>query len=133
MTTTPLRQRLRALLLALPLLLIPATGQAQSQSAGGSIEGTVADETGAVLPGVTVVIKNVETGLSRETVTDASGIYRAPLLPVGNYEVSAELQGFAKVRRPDLNLTIGATLTIDLTLRAAVSEEITVTAEAPVL
>lgn len=133
MTTTSSRQRLRALLLALPLLLVPAFAGAQSQSAGGSIEGTVADETGAVLPGVAVVVKNVETGLSRETVTDASGIYRAPLLPVGNYEVSAELQGFAKVRRPELNLTIGATLTIDLTLRAAVSEEITVTAEAPVL
>jgi outer membrane receptor protein involved in Fe transport len=123
----------RAFLFALCLLSLSGLLVAQSQSSGGAIEGTVVDETGAVLPGVAVVVRNVDTGVTRETTTDASGIYRAPLLPVGNYEVSAELQGFAKVRRPDLTLTIGSTLTIDLTLRAALAEEITVTTEAPVI
>lgn len=122
-------------LLAALLLLVapPPRLEAQSQSAGGAIEGKVTDETGAVLPGVAVQVRNVDTGVARETTTDEAGVYRALLLPVGNYEVSAELQGFAKVRRPDLALTIGSTLTIDLTLRASLSEEITVTAEAPVL
>jgi outer membrane receptor protein involved in Fe transport len=112
--------------LALPLL-------AQSQVAGGEIVGTVTDETGGVLPGVTVTIRNQATGVSRDTQTDERGRYRAPLLPVGTYEVSAALDGFATTRLKDLTLTIGQTLSADISLRAAASEEIVVTAEAPVL
>jgi len=106
---------------------------AQSQVAGGEITGTVADETGGVLPGVTVSIRNQATGVSRDTQTDERGRYRAPLLPVGTYEVSAVLDGFATTRRKDLTLTIGQTLTVDVSLRASAAEEIVVTAEAPVL
>jgi outer membrane receptor protein involved in Fe transport len=113
-------------LTALPLL-------AQSQVAGGEIVGTVTDETGGVLPGVTVTVRNQATGVSRDTVTDKAGRFRAPLLPVGTYEVSAVLQGFATTRLKDLTLTIGQTLDADLKMRAAASEEIVVTAEAPVL
>jgi len=118
-------------LLAFLAPLLPA--RAQSQATGGEIEGTVSDETGGVLPAVAVTIKNQATGITRETTTDGAGRFRAPLLPVGNYEVTAALQGFATAKAPDLVLTIGQTLTVNLTLRVAAAEEILVTAEAPVI
>jgi outer membrane receptor protein involved in Fe transport len=121
-------------LLAAGLAALPAPLFAQAQSAGGAIEGTVTDESGAVLPGATVTVRNQATGVSRETPTDGVGVFRAPLLPVGTYEVTAALSGFATVRRPNLTLTIGQTLTVDVALKvASASEEITVSAEAPIL
>ncbi len=62
---------------------------AAAQSATGSIEGVVSDQSGAVLPGVTVTVTQSQTGLSRSAVSDDQGIFRVPLLPVGAYEVSA--------------------------------------------
>ena len=115
-------------------LLLPPPALAQSQATGGAIEGTVTDESGAVLPGVAVTIRNQATGITRETTTDGSGVYRAPLLPVGTYEVAAGLQGFATTRRPNLTLTIGQTLIVDISLKvASAQEEITVTAVASVI
>src|SRR5436305_12366883 len=110
-----------------------APARAQSQAAGGQIEGTVANETGGVLPGASVTIRNTATGISRETRTDGQGRYRAPLLPVGPYEVTATAEGFATTKRADLTLTIGGTLTVDFALGVAAAQEIVVTAEAPVI
>jgi hypothetical protein len=116
------------------LLAMPLTAAAQSQAAGGAIEGTVTDESGGVLPGASVSVRNEATGIVREVRADGSGIYRALLLPVGRYEVSATLGGFATTRRPALTLTIGQVLTVDLQLKVATAqEEVTVTAEAPVI
>jgi hypothetical protein len=124
----------RALLLLLVLVPYGGRAAAQSLAAGGSIEGTVTDESGAVLPGAAVTIRNPATGVARETVTDGTGRYRAPLLPVGTYEVTAALSGFATTRRPNLVLNVGGVLTADLTLKvASAQEEVTVTAEAPVI
>jgi len=107
---------------------------AQSQAAGGTIEGTITDESGAVLPGATVVVKSPATGLTRETTSDAEGVFRAPLLPVGSYEITVSLSGFATTKRPDLVLNIGQILNIDVALKVATAqEEITVTADAPLL
>ncbi|HEY3004738.1 MAG TPA: carboxypeptidase regulatory-like domain-containing protein, partial [Kribbellaceae bacterium] len=86
------------------------------------------------MPGVTVSIRNQATGIVRDTVTDAKGLFRAPLLPVGTYEVTASLSGFATTKRANLELTIGQTLTADLSLKVAgTREEVTVTAETPVI
>src|SRR5947208_20194 len=116
------------------ILAAPAVLHAQSLAAGGAIEGTITDESGAVLPGVNVTIRNTGTGIVRETHTDAAGVFRAPLLPVGTYEVTAALTGFATTKRPSLTLGIGQVLRADLTLKvASAQEEITVTAEAPVI
>ena len=60
----------------------------QSQATTGTIQGFVKDESGAVIPGARVTIRHVQTGLTRELSTDASGFYRAISLPSGNYEVS---------------------------------------------
>src|SRR5438093_3349926 len=116
------------------ILAAPAVLHAQSLAAGGAIEGTITDESGAVLPGVNVTIRNTGTGIVRETHTDAAGVFRAPLLPVGTYEVTAALTGFATTKRPSLTLGIGQVLRADLTLKvASAQEEITVTAEAPII
>jgi outer membrane receptor protein involved in Fe transport len=124
--------RLSLALAAVLATVVPAL--AQSQAAGGAIEGTITDQSGAVLPGVTVSIRNQATGIVRDTVTDAKGLFRAPLLPVGTYEVTASLSGFATTKRANLELTIGQTLTADLSLKVAgTREEVTVTAETPVI
>ncbi len=122
------------LLCLLLLLLLPlAPASAQSQATGGEIEGTVADESGGVLPGVAVTLRNQETGITRETTTDGSGRFRAPLLPVGTYEVTARAEGFATSQSKDLVLNIGQTLTVNVSLQVAASDQIVVTAEAPVI
>ena len=58
-----------------------------------TISGTVQDESGAVIPGVAITVRNVDTGLSRSLSSDAEGRYRAPNLPIGNYEVEAQTAG----------------------------------------
>jgi len=101
----------------------------------GTIEGTVMDETGGILPGVTVTIHNDETGFTRVVTTDDNGVFRAPLLPVGLYTVLAELTGFKTMRREGLEVTVGGTVTLpQLVLEVATVEEtVTVTAESPLV
>src|SRR5437762_12863694 len=108
-------------------LALAAPALAQSTAANGAIEGTISDSSGGVLPGVTVVIVNTETGVERTVVTNERGIYRAPLLPLGTYRVSAELQGFKKFEQTDVKLSVGQTQTVNATLAVGtVSETITV-------
>jgi carboxypeptidase family protein/TonB-dependent receptor-like protein len=105
-----------------------------AQVTTGTILGTVADSTGAVVPGSSVVVRNVETGFSRTATTDAQGRYRAPELPLGNYEVEAAATGFQSVVRKGIELTVGRQATVDFTMQVgSVSESITVTGEAPLI
>ena len=107
---------------------------ALAQSATGEIQGTIVDPSGAVLPGVTVSIVNTATGATREVVTDAAGLFVVPGLPVGPYEVTATLQGFATQRQPDLRVQVGQAITLRLPLEvAAVAETITVAGTPPVV
>ena len=79
----------------LMMLLVAALGAAASaQETTGTITGVTTDQSGAVLPGVTVTVKNTGTGLTRTVVTNEAGIYTAGLLPIGAYEVTFELSGF---------------------------------------
>src|SRR5437763_15361438 len=80
---------------------------AQSTAANGTIEGTVSDSSGGVLPGVSVTVVNVDTGAERSVVTNEKGLFRAPLLPLGTYRVRAELQGFKKFEQTDIKLSVG--------------------------
>src|SRR4051812_9898316 len=126
---------LKYILSALLSLSLTAPALAQSQAANGAIEGTVSDSSGAVLPGVTVTVTNLDTGTARSTVTNEKGLYRAPLLPLGKYRVVAELQGFKKFEGTDIQLSVGQTAVVNATLAVgAVSETITVSgSEIPVL
>jgi Carboxypeptidase regulatory-like domain/TonB dependent receptor-like, beta-barrel len=100
---------------------------AQSTAANGAIEGTISDSSGGVLPGVTVTITNVNTGAERAVVTNEKGLYRAPLLPLGTYQVVAELQGFKGFKQTDITLSVGQTAVVNATLAVGtVSETITV-------
>src|SRR5258708_22532471 len=92
------RAMLGFLLVALLAVPLPARAQATT----GTISGTVTDESKAVLPGVTVLVKNTETGATRTLVTDERGGFRAPNLTPGIYSVTADLQGFTTTRRENL-------------------------------
>jgi carboxypeptidase family protein/TonB-dependent receptor-like protein len=125
---------LKKLLSFLFVLALAAPALAQSQAANGAIEGTITDTSGGTLPGVTVTITNVNTGLERSVVTNERGLYRAPLLPLGTYKVAAELPGFKKFEQSGITLSVGQTAVVNATLAVgAVSETITVNAESPLV
>jgi hypothetical protein len=108
-------------------------GPARAQNMG-VIEGTIADEQGGVMPGVTMTLRNTETGVERAVTTEGAGAYRFPALQPGTYSLTASLQGFASERLRDIVLTIGLNLRYDITLKLqALAETISVTAEAPVV
>jgi len=122
------------LLVGLLLVFLPAILLAQSQATTGVIEGTVTDDTGAALPGVTVTIHNTATNYETTVITDSAGRFRGVLLPLGPYEVTASLQGFGKQVQKGIDLAVGQTLILSIKLKqAAVSEEIVVTAAAPLI
>lgn len=104
-----------------------------AQTPTGQIAGSVADDSGAALPGVTITASNRDTGLTRSTVSNSEGQYALALLPSGTYDVVAELSGFQPFRRANVVVTVGSDVTVRVTLRVGVSEAITVSAEAPVV
>jgi hypothetical protein len=112
--------------------LIPASLAAQAVT--GTILGTVTDDTGAVLPGVTVTVTHTDTGLVRTAVTDTAGEFTVPSIPTGAYSVSAELQGFKTVMVPNLRLGVDQRLRVNVKLEVgAVSETITVVGSSPLV
>jgi outer membrane receptor protein involved in Fe transport len=112
------------------VFLLAATATvAQAQIVTSNLQGVVTDATGAVLQGATVTALSAETGATRETTTDAVGSYRFNLLPRGLYEVRAAVVGFETAVVQGVNLTVGGTVTVDLTLRLAGAEKVVVTAE----
>jgi outer membrane receptor for ferrienterochelin and colicin len=122
------------ILLGLVLLFLPCTVLAQSHATTGVIEGTVVDATGGAVPGVTVTLKNTATNFTTVIVTDSAGRFRGVLLPLGPYQVNASLEGFATVVQKGLNLGVGQTLTVPITLKqATTSEQIVVTAAPPLI
>lgn len=118
----------------LVLFLVPLSLFGQSQATTGVIEGTVTDATGAVLPGVTVTVKNTATNFEKVEVTSPQGMYRGVLLPLGPYEVKATLEGFAPQVIRGLDLGVGQTLTVNVKMQqTTASEQIVVTAAAPLI
>jgi hypothetical protein len=120
-----------AMMLLIALSVTPAL-LAQS-STTGSIEGTVTDNSGAPMPGVTVEIRSPQLQGAKTDVSDASGRFRFPLLPPGTYNLTASLSGFSPVKQNNVAVSLGRTVTLDITMSAAVTEQITVTAAAPVV
>jgi outer membrane receptor for ferrienterochelin and colicin len=120
-------------LFAIALLIAIVPFSAFAQSSNGSISGTVSDDSGAVLPGVTVTAVNTATGLSRTTQSNTVGHYDVPLLPPGNYSVSSELSGFQPVKYDRIVVNIGTDSSVNFKLKQGVSESVTVTAAAPLV
>src|SRR4051812_23705328 len=124
----------RALVVAALFALLPGVAFAQSQAVNGTIEGTVKDASGGLLPGVTVTVLNTDTGAQRVLVSDANGLYRAPLLPLGSYQVTAELAGFKKLQQTGIPITAGASAVVNLTMEVGgLSEVVSVQADAAVV
>ena len=99
-----------------------------------SVNGTVIDETKAVLPGATITATNLATGGTSIAVSDERGTYRLLRLPPGKYKLQAEMQGFASVILAGVELLVGQNATVPFTLKVAqVSETLTVTAESPLV
>lgn len=121
----------RTLVLLFVCLLVPAALFAQSST--GSISGTIVDDSGGALPGVTVTATNAATGAMRTAVTNGSGKYQLALLPPAGYDVNATLEGFQPVRRGNVIVNIGTDATLNLTLQVGVSETVTVLASAPLI
>jgi hypothetical protein len=117
------------LVLLCAILALPAAAFAQESV----LTGTVADSTGAVLPGVTIQAVNEASGNSFEGVTDGRGVYRVAVR-VGSYRISAQLSGFSTVNRAGINLLVGETRTVNLQMApSTLQETVTVTGEAPLI
>src|SRR6188508_232148 len=111
---------------ALILLLTASAAWAQATA---QLSGTVRDESGAVLPGVTVTATQTETGLVRTAVTEGTGDYLLTNLPIGPYRLEVALQGFRTYVQTGIVLQVGATPTVDAVLGVGSLEE-SVTVEA---
>ena len=114
------------------LLLICATAFAQQTT--GVITGRITDEQGAAIPGVTVTAKSAATGFMRSEVSDSEGLFRLTALPIGVYDVTAELQGFATLSKKDVAVNIGQTQSVDFPLKVAqLAETVNVTGASPLI
>ncbi len=119
--------RSRTLLAAAAVIALASVGIAQETT--GTLIGTVLDQTGAVLPGVTVTVRNVRTGYTATYVTTGSGVYTAPVLPVGTYDVEFALPSFQTAVVRGIALHVNDRLNVGATLATStVSESIEVTA-----
>ena len=110
------------------ILALPVVARAQDTT----LNGTVADSTGGVLPGVTITALNEASGTTFQAVTDQLGLFRLPVRP-GTYRITVELSGFAAINRT-VELLVGQAVAITLQMRPSnLQESITVTGEAPLI
>jgi len=117
------------------VVVVLSAVSAFAQGTAASIIGRVTDQTGAVLPGVTVTATSPALQVPQITgVTNQVGEYRLTPLPIGVYAITFDIPGFQTVRRPDIRLTVGFTARIDAVLSiAAVGETVTVSGQAPIV
>src|SRR5437660_2434756 len=121
----------------LPVLLMSVllSGHLVSaQVTNGTILGVVQDSTGAVIPGVSVTVKSLATGIGRAAVSDEGGRYTIPDLTLGNYEVNAQLAGFQTEVRSGITITVGRSAVVNFALKVGqLSDKVTITEEAPLV
>src|SRR5258708_3404509 len=135
MSSTAMRpyRALFVFLVSIGLILISSTALF-AQSGNGSLLGRVSDESGAALPGVSGTATNDATGFNRTIVTASDGTYRFQSLPIGVYSLLTDLSGFASVTTKNVEVNVASDRTLNIMLKqAAVKEQITVTAEAPLV
>lgn len=117
--------------LSIPLLLASLPAPAQVPA---TILGTVADPSGAPLPGVAISVTSLESGLVRRTVTNQAGRYWVVSLPVGGYQVAAEKEGFKKSVRSVITLAVGGEAQVDFDLQLGeVRQQVTIRGDAPLV
>jgi hypothetical protein len=115
-------------------LVLLACAPAGAQQTTGTVTGRVVDPQGAAVPGATVTAKSPTTGFTRSEISDAEGLYRLAALPVGLYEVTADLQGFQTVSKKDIEVNVAQIVAIDFPLKvAALAETVNVTGATPLI
>jgi hypothetical protein len=116
------------------ILVFAATTSAFGQGTTGSVNGTVTDNTGAVLPGVTINATSPALMGAQTAVTNEQGQYRFPTLPPGTYRLEYQLAGFATIVRDQIVVQIAFTATVNVQLQVAtLNETVTVTGASPVV
>jgi hypothetical protein len=123
------RSTLRLIALSAVLVLLTA-GVAYGQAQAGNLYGKTLTPDGASLPGVTVTVSGQATQVQ---VTDANGDFRFLGLSPGNYQLTAELDGFSTVEYPNVQISVGRNTSLQVQMSEAVEETITVTSESPLL
>src|SRR3989442_97483 len=114
------------------IVVLATTAGLYSQNVNvAQLTGAVKDQSGAVLPGVEVKVTQTDTGLTRDAVSDETGSYSLPNLPVGPYRLEAALTGFRTYVQTGIILQVGSNPTVNVVLQVGqVSEQVEVTADA---
>ena len=119
-------QTVASVVLSLSILVV-VPPRLLAQAATAAVLGTVTDQSGAAVPGVAVDVKNSATGVSQTAISESRGRYRVTKLPLGRYEVKAELQGFQTAVHKDVEVAVGSERVVDFVLSVGqVSESVTV-------
>jgi hypothetical protein len=125
---------MRRYLFGAAVFVLLACVSAFAQQTTGNVTGRVVDQQGAAIPGATVTAKSPSTGFIRTETSDAGGVYRLAALPVGIYEVTADLAGFATISKKDIEVNVGETSAIDFSMKvAALAETVNVTGATPLI
>src|SRR5258708_21762313 len=117
-----------ALLTAITITFIGLTSASYAQSSGATLQGTVTDPAGAVVPNARILIVSQLTGVSRDATSNNEGIYSAPNLSAGRYKVTSSASGFATKVQTDVLLTDGVVRDFDISLTLATTD-ITITVD----
>ena len=121
-------------LFVIALFLLAGAGHLWGQGAVGTLNGTVLDSAGAVVPGAAVVVTNMETRVENKTTTTSAGAYTLPYLPQGTYAIRVTMTGFRTATASNVILRAAQTLTHNITLEVGqVTENVTVSATPPLL
>lgn len=116
------------------VLLALAAAPVLAQQSTGHVAGRVADEQGAAVPGVLITGTSRETGFVRTDLTDREGLYQLNALPVGNYDIVAQLKGFTRVESQAIVVNVSQTTDLNITLRvAAIAETVSVVGKSPLI
>ena len=127
-------RRIAPVILAVLAVWTAGSAIVSAQTIYGSLTGTVYDASGAVVQKAQVIIKSLETGLTRETASDDSGFWRMPSLPQGQYSVQVSAPGFERVMRAPLTVAPTVERKIDITLTpGATTEVVTIVEQAPLI
>ena len=122
------RKSLRVHLTGVLMLSLALSTPVVAQVAGGTIQGTIADPSGAAIAGAQIIVTEISTGVARTVVTNSTGFYTVPNLQPSAYSAAVSAQGFSREIANNLILTVGATLTVNFSLKVGSStEEVKVT------
>jgi len=122
----------RAIAVLTITLIVLIGSRAVAQVATATINGTVVDTTGAVVPGAAIAVTQIDTNYTVKTVSGKTGEYLLPNLPIGPYKLQVKTKGFAQYEQTGLVLTVGQVATVQIALQVgSEAEQVVVTAEAP--